>query len=56
MSAPKTVKEYLASIGAKGGATGTGRSKKRGTKAYYAEISAKAHAAKAAKKAARAKA
>ena len=51
MSTPPTIKQYLASIGAKGGAAGTGKSKKRGCKAYYAELSAKAHAAKAARKA-----
>ena len=49
----KTIKEYLASIGAKGGAAGTGEEKKRGSAAHYrrlAERSAKARRQNAARR------
>jgi hypothetical protein len=45
------IKRYLASIGSKGGKSGKGKSKLRGTTAYYKRISmlaAKARKAKAA--------
>jgi hypothetical protein len=47
------IKRYLASIGSKGGKSGTGKSKLRGGEAYYKRISmlaAKARKAKAAKR------
>jgi hypothetical protein len=45
----KKVREYLASLGKKGGET-TGKSKVRGDSAYYKRISAKAAAARKAKR------
>jgi hypothetical protein len=47
------VKQYLASIGSKGGKAGTGESKRRdqGDPDYYKRISAKAAKARKAKKA-----
>ena len=38
----KTVREYLAGIGRKGGQAGTGKRKVRGNAEYYKRISAKA--------------
>jgi hypothetical protein len=45
----KSVREYLAGIGAKGGAAGKGSSKNRGTTAYYKRISQLAAKARKAK-------
>jgi len=50
------ISEYMADIGAKGGTAGEGDAKKRGSKAYYRELQAKAAATRRANNAARAKA
>jgi general stress protein YciG len=50
MKAPKGAREYLASIGSKGGKA-TGKSKVRGDTDYYKRISAKAAKARKAKRA-----
>jgi hypothetical protein len=43
------IKKYLASIGSKGGKSGTGKSKLRGGKSYYKRISTLAAQARKAK-------
>jgi hypothetical protein len=48
----KEIKEYLASIGSKGGKAGTGESKLRGGTAYYKRISQLAAKARKARRAA----
>lgn len=42
----KAITDYLAGIGAKGGAAGTGKAKKRGTAAHYRELAKKSAAAR----------
>jgi hypothetical protein len=46
----KSIRDYLAGIGAKGGAAGQGASKVRGTTAYYKRISKLAAKARKAKR------
>jgi hypothetical protein len=56
MSPPKSIRQYLATIGARGGASGKGESKMRGgtaapeRRAYYKRISRKGVRARAAKR------
>lgn len=47
----KVLREYLATIGKRGGESGRGKSKVRGDSSYYKRISAKAAKARAAKRA-----
>jgi hypothetical protein len=43
---PKGVARYLASIGKRGGSSGTGDAKRRGDSSHYSELSKKRWAAK----------
>lgn len=44
------LRRYLAEIGSKGGRSGTGKAKRRGSSAYYKALSRKAAKARAAKR------